>query len=113
MKLKNTLQINYKNLEDLYIFLQYKITKVNNYKLSYFSTYMHKKLNYFLFFFNNKFYNYSNGQLLKKKSKKLKFFKKSKKSFGFTLNLLNKKLNKRLNSIFFFYCKNFNFKNYS
>jgi hypothetical protein len=74
---------------------------------------MHKKLNYFSFFLNKKFYNFSNGQLLKKKAKVAKFYKKSIKSFGFSINTLNKKLTKRFSSVFLFYCKNFNYKNYS
>jgi hypothetical protein len=74
---------------------------------------MHKKLQYYSFFFNNTLYNVSNGQLInQKKTKIVKFFKKSNKSFGSSINLLNKKLKRRFKRIFFFYCRNYNYKNY-
>lgn len=81
-------------------------------KLHYFSIYKHKKLNYYQAQFLNKIYNFSGGQILQKKSRRVKGFKKSIHSFGATINLLNKKLNKKLNSIYLFYIKNFNLSIY-
>jgi hypothetical protein len=81
--------------------------------IDYFSLYMHKKQNYFLFFLYTKYYNYSNGQLLVGRLKTLKYYKKSKKSTALVISQLNKKVYKKLNSINIFYCKNFNFKNYN
>ncbi len=81
-------------------------------KLQYFSIYKHKKLNYYQAQFLNKIYNFSSGQILQKKSKRVKSFKKSVHSFGAIINLLNKKLNKKLNSIYLFYIKNFNLSTY-
>lgn len=53
------------------------------------------------------------GQIVQKKIKGVKFFKKSRKSVGLSINLLNKKFKKYLKSIFIFYCKNYNYKNYT
>jgi hypothetical protein len=62
----------------------------------------------------DKLYNISNGQILnyKKKKKIVKFFKKSNNSISGSINLLNKKFKKKLKKIYFFYCKNYNYKNY-
>lgn len=112
MKLKKSMENNYFYLSKLYTHINSEKSKERNFKLLYFSIFVHKKLHYFNFFYKNKLYNYSNGQILQKKTKSTKFFKKSRKSFGASINFLNKKLNKSLNKIFFFYCKNFNYKNY-
>ena len=87
--------------------------KITKYKLLYFSLFMHKKLQYYSFYYNNILFNVSNGQLInQKKIKIIKFFKKSNKSFGNSLNLLNKKFKYRFKKIFLFYCRNYNYKNY-
>lgn len=83
-----------------------------NYQFLFFSIFMHKKLTYFKYIAKSKAYIYSTGQLLKKKIKKIKFFKKSLKNFGHTISLLNQKFSKPIKSIYLFYCKNFNYKNY-
>lgn len=83
------------------------------YKLFFFYLYMHKKLNYFNFLYKNKFFNYSNGQLFRNKIKNFKSFKKSKKSISMSINILTKKLHKKNKFINLFFCKNFNYKNYS
>ena len=94
-----------------------KITNLNykgeKYKTNFFSLYMHKKLTYYLFFITNTYYNLSNGQLLKRIAKKIKYFKKSKKSYGHTINTLNKYSKKKIKTIKHFYCKNFNLRNYN
>ena len=112
MKLIKLNHLNLEKLEKLFLQIHNKLTQNKKFNLKFFSIYMHKKLNYYRFLWNNKFYIYTNGQLLKKNAKKIKFYKKSKKSFGYVINTLNKKIKKKLNSIEFFYCKNFNFKNY-
>jgi hypothetical protein len=113
MKLKNLWYINYIYLEYLFNNIKYLTDKAVVYKTQYFSVYLHKKLNYFLISIFNKFFNYSNGQLLKHKIKQIKYFKKSKKSYGYTINILNKSSKKNINSINYFYCKNFNLRNYN
>lgn len=80
--------------------------------LDFFNLYTHKKLTYFHFSILNKFYNFSTGQLLRKRIKKLKFFKKSIKNLGLTINILNKKSGKYIKSIYLFFCKNFNIKHF-
>ncbi len=112
MKLIKKIDTNYYNLTKIYLQINKEKTKERNFKLLYLSVSVHKKLHYFNFFFKNKLYNFSNGQILGKKTKLTKFFKKSRKSFGASINFLNKKVKKNLNKIFFFYCKNFNYKNY-
>ena len=83
--------------------------KIN--QIDFFSLFLKKKLTYYQYFLEKK-YNYTNGQLLKKKIQKIKFFKKSKKCFSLCINILNKKTYKLLKYINTFYCKNFNYKNY-
>jgi hypothetical protein len=112
MILKNTQTLNYLELSKLYFINNRENIKKKKYNLFFFSIFIHKKLHYYNFYYLNKLYNMSNGQLLQKRNKLIKFFKKSRKSFGASINILNKKLNKQLSSIFFFYCKNFNYKNY-
>jgi hypothetical protein len=77
-----------------------------------FSLLIHKKLHYYQFIINSKKFVISNGQLLKIRTKLTKFFKKSRKSYGASITALNKKLKKKLKKIDFFFCKNFNYKNY-
>lgn len=113
MKLKNLWYLNYPHLEQLFSDLKYLTDKGKTFKTEYFSVYTHKKLNYFLICLFNKYLNYSNGQLLKHKIKKIKYFKKSKKSYSYTINVLNRNTNKNINSINYFYCKNFNLRNYN
>jgi hypothetical protein len=113
MVLKKKLQLNYFHLSKLYWGVNKYKYKKHRYKLLYFSLFMHKKLQYYSFFYNNILYNISNGQLInQKKTKIIKFFKKSKKSFGTSINLLNKKFKRRFRRIFYFYCRNYNYKNY-
>lgn len=80
--------------------------------LDFFNLYSHKKLMYFQFSITTKFYNFSVGQILRKRIKKLKFFKKSVKNIGLTINVLNKKVHKYLKSIYLFFCKNFTIKHF-
>lgn len=112
MKLTNMIYNNYEVFLDLYSQINKKLNNNNKFKIPFFSIFIHKKLNYFLYFYKKKFIINSNGQLLGKKTKKIKFFKKTRKSFGYTLNILTKKTEKKIKSIFFFYCKNYNVKNY-
>ncbi len=106
-------QVNFKKIINIYNNNNNSnLTLKNKFKLYFLSIFMHKKLLYFRVFYKNNFYIYSAGHLLGKKIKKLKYFKKSLKNFSSIINILNKKLNKKLNSIFIFYCKNFNYKNY-
>jgi hypothetical protein len=108
MKLKNIKKISYFN-DNLILQNMNKKTKIS---VKFLSLFMHKKLQYLSFFSNKKFFNYSFGQLQNKKLKKVKFLKKSKKSIGLSINSINKKLNKKINSVGIFFCKNFNYKNY-
>lgn len=112
MKLTNVIYNNYETFLDLYLRINKKFFDNKKFKIPFFSLFIHKKLNYFIIFIKKKFYIYSNGQLLGKKSKKIKFFKKTRKSFGYTLNVLAKKTEKKINSIYYFYCQNYNVKNY-
>lgn len=113
MKLKNYWNVIHIELQDLYFDINKLLKGKKKFIIKFFYLYMHKKLNYFFLQLFEKFYNYSNGQLLGNQIKKIKFFKKSKKSYPYTINLLNKKLSKKLNSIDIFYCKNFNLRNYN
>ena len=107
MGFKKDIHTTLREIVDIY----FKINKINSVfrsaKLNYFSLYKHKKLNYFKFEFKKKLYNYSAGQLLSMGSGKMRGFKKSIQSFGTTVNILNRKLRKQLNSIYIFYIKNF------
>lgn len=111
MKLIKIYDLNLTKLYLLYTDLTVK-RKKNSYFIDFFSLLMHKKLHYYNFCYLNKYYTISNGQLLKVRTKLTKFFKKSRKSHGSSIVALNKKLNKQLNKINFFFCKNFNYKNY-
>lgn len=111
MKLIKLYDLNLTNLYLLYTDLTIK-RKKNSYFIDYFSIFMHKKLHYYTYVYLNKYYTISNGQLLKVRTKLTKFFKKSRKSHGSSIVALNKRLNKQLNKINFFFCKNFNYKNY-
>jgi len=113
LKLKKLWYIDYIYLQQIFTQIEYLINAEKNYNTEYFSIYLHKKLNYYLIYLFNKYLNYSNGQLLKNKIKKIKYFKKSKKSYGYTINILNKNTQKNINSIKYFYCKNFNLRNYN
>jgi len=111
MKLIKLYDLNITKLYLLYTDLTVK-RKKNSYFIDYFSILIHKKLHYYNFKYLNKYYTISNGQLLKVRTKLTKFFKKSRKSHGSSIVALNKRLNKQLNKINFFFCKNFNYKNY-
>lgn len=112
MKLINTFDINVNNLYKLYITIHKQQIATKPYLISKFFLYIHKKLHYFNITPTEKQYIFSNGQLLQVRTKLTKFFKKSRKSYGAGITALNKKLKKRLNKIDFFFCKNFNYKNY-
>jgi len=113
MKLKKLWYIDYEYLQELFIKIQKLTNKGKVYKTEYFSVYLHKKLNYYFLYLFGKYLNYSNGQLLKNKSKKVKYFKKSKKSYSYTIGVLNRTTGKNIRSIKYFYCKNFNLRNYN
>jgi hypothetical protein len=112
MGLKTDIHTTLKEIVNIY----FKINKLNstarNAKLQYFSIYKHKKLNYFKFEFKKKLYNYSAGQLLHIGLNKMRGFKKSIQSFGATINVLNRRLRKQINSIYLFYIKNFTIHTY-
>ena len=101
----------FNKLLEIYLILN-KIKKKKKYQFSYFSLFLHKKLLYVKFLINCKWYNFSTGTLLGKKFKRIKFFKKSHKNIGYSINILNKKFSKPISSILIFYCKNFTFKQY-
>lgn len=112
MKLINTFDININNLYHIYIYIHSQQLSSKPFLISKFFLYIHKKLHYFNITPSDKQYIFSNGQLLQVRTKLTKFFKKSRKSYGASITALNKKLKKRLNRIDFFFCKNFNYKNY-
>lgn len=111
MTLINISDSNLTQLYHLYLENNY-YRKVKLYPLSYFSLFMHKKLSYYKYIYNNKQTILSNGQLLKIRTKLTKFFKKSRKSIGSSVNGLNKLFSKQFDKINFFYCKNYNYRNY-
>jgi hypothetical protein len=112
MKLINLYDLNLTNTYELYLKIN-KFTKKNlPYSLPLFSLLIHKKLHYYDFIINSKRFVLSNGQLLKIRTKLTKFFKKSRKSYGASISALKKKLKNKFNKIDFFFCKNFNYKNY-
>jgi hypothetical protein len=113
MKLKKLWYVDYEHLQKTFNRIQLLADKGRRYKTEYFSVYLHKKLTYCLFYTLNKYLNYSNGQLLRRKIKKIKYFKKSRKSYGYTINYLNKMTRRYIRSIKIFYCKNFNLRNYN
>ena len=81
-------------------------------KMFYFSLSLNKKLVYYRFTWRGRIYTFTNGQIIKKRLKILKFYKKTIKSFGLTIAMLNRGLHKRLKFVKFLYCKNFCYKNY-
>ncbi len=111
MKLIKIYDYNITKTYFLYLEIHKNIEKTS-YFLEHFSLLLHKKLHYYNYNYLNKNYTISNGQLLKIKTKITKFFKKSRKSHGSSISYLNKKLNKQMNKINFFFFKNFNYKNY-
>ena len=112
MKLLNIYDKNIINYYKLYTICDKYEKKNINGDIKFFSLFLHKKLHYYNFFFYKKYYTFSNGQLLKVRTKLTKFFKKSRKSHGPSIIALNKKVYKKLSNINFFFCKNFNYKNY-
>ncbi len=102
------------NLTKLYyLYLENKnYTKLTTHPLTYFSLFTHKKLTYYKYIYYNKQTIKSNGQLLKIRTKLTKFFKKSRKSIGSSINTLNKVFSKQFNKVNFFYCKNYNYRHY-
>lgn len=113
MKLKKHWITPYLSVKSLYTKIAFLIRKKKKFHIDYFSLYIHKKLNYYLFWLFGRYYNYSNGQLLNNKIKKVKYFKKSKRSYSYIISVLNKKLHWKLSSVNVFYCKNFNLRNYN
>ena len=100
-------------LSNLQNYLKIKqIKKKKKIQLKFFSIFMHKKLMYFRFLTLKNMYTYSVGQLFKKKIQKVKSFKKSIQNHNYTINCLNRKFRKPIYSIYLFFCKNFNLKNY-
>ena len=96
----------YKNLEianSEYFKMRKTIFSYYTFSIRYFAIYKHKKLSYFHFLFKNKFYNYSNGQLLRARVKFTKSFKKSIRSIGGSISILNRKLKKNLQRIHIFF----------
>ena len=110
MIFKINLYTNY--LNNLQTYLKIKRTKKKKIQLKFFSVFMHKKLMYFRFLVIKDIYTYSVGQLFKKKIQKVKSFKKSIQNYNYAINCLNKKFRKPIHSIYLFFCKNFNLKNY-
>jgi hypothetical protein len=112
MVLKKIVIVNYVNLFKLYKSFNTKNIK-KKYFLDFFFLLVKKKMHRYLVFNKLKLYNISNGQILNYKNKKtIKFFKKSNKSISASISLLNKKFKKKLKKVFFFYCRNYNYKNY-
>lgn len=112
MKLINIYDNNLTNLYNFYLIINKQNTGKKNYFISKFFLYIHKKLHYYNITLNTKQFIFSNGRLLKVRTKLTKFFKKSRKSYGASITALNKILKKKLSKINFFFCKNFNYKNY-
>ena len=113
MKLKNNWETTFNLVQTLYNQISCLSWKKKSVGVDYFSLYMHKKQNYYLYFLYTKYYNYSNGQLIRGRLKTLKYYRKSKRSIAPVIGELNRKVKKKLNSVNVFYCKNFNFKNYN
>lgn len=112
MKLINIYDTNLTNLYNFYLIINKQNKNKKNYFISKFFLYIHKKLHYYNITINTKQFVFSNGQLLRVRTKLTKFFKKSRKSYGASITALNKSLKKKLFKINFFFCKNFNYKNY-
>lgn len=112
MKLINIYDNNLTTLYKYYININKQVTKSKSYFIAKFFLYIHKKLHYYNITPHEKQYIFSNGRLLRVRTKLTKFFKKSRKSYGASITALNKILKKKLVKIDFFFCKNFNYKNY-
>lgn len=112
MKLINIYDTNLTNLYTLYLKIHKQQTDKQTFFISKFFLYIHKKLHYYNITPFEKQYIFSNGRLLRVRTKLTKFFKKSRKSYGASITALNKQLKKKLLKINFFFCKNFNYKNY-
>ena len=104
--------ITYGEIGSMYVGMIKKKRKLNNYKFKFLSIFLNKKLMYLKYFFKNKYYTPSTGQILGTRLNNIKYFKKSNKSSGVVINLLNRKFRKSIKSIFIFFCNNYNFKNY-
>ena len=112
MKLINIYDNNLTNLYIQYLIINKQIKKNKNFFISKFFLYIHKKLHYYNITQLEKQFIFSNGRLLRVRTKLTKFFKKSRKSYGASITALNKIFKKKLIKINFFFCKNFNYKNY-
>lgn len=111
MIIKRDLQIHYLKRLKVYVNKYYN-KKNKKFQLKFFSVFMHKKLMYFKFLVKKNMYNYSAGQLFKKKIQKIRSFKKSVNNINYTISCLNQKFRKPIYSIYLLYCKNYNLKNY-
>lgn len=96
----------------MYIASMQKNKKIKNYKFLFLSIFLHKKLTYLRYYFKKKYYTPSTGQILGKRIKTIKYFKKSNKSVGIVINLLNRRFKNYIKSIYMLYCNNYNYKNY-
>ena len=112
MKLINIFDLNLINLYNLYLLINKQNKSKRSFLISKFFLYINKKLHYYNITPIKKQFIFSNGRLLKVRTKLTKFFKKSRKSYGASVTALNKILKKKLLKINFFFCKNFNYKNY-
>lgn len=68
MKLIKLNHLNLEKLEKLFLQIHSKFNQSKKSKIQFFCIFMHKKLNYFFYLLKEKFFIYSNGQLLKKKN---------------------------------------------
>jgi hypothetical protein len=112
LKLINICDSNLTDLYKFYLILNKHNTHKKTYFISKFFLYIHKKLHYYNVSPFEKQFIFSNGRLLHVRTKLTKFFKKSRKSYGASITALNKYLKKKMSKINFFFCKNFNYKNY-
>lgn len=112
MIIKKKTLITYNELGYTYTSLIIKKRKLKNYKFTFLSIFLNKKLMYLKYIFKKKYYTPSTGQILGTRLKNIKYFKKSNKSFGIVINLLNKRFKKYIKSIFMFFCNNYTYKNY-
>ena len=112
MKLINIYDNNLTNLYKYYITINKQVTTSKGYLIAKFFLYIHKKLHYYNITPREKQFIFSNGRLLRVRTKLTKFFKKSRKSYGASITALNKILKKKLIKIDFCFWKNFNYKNY-
>lgn len=111
MNLKKIRQTNKIDLQGLYLQIHFENNR-KKFRMFSFELLLHKKLQYFCFYIANKKYTPSTGYLFGSKLNKIKFFKKSRKSIGASIAALNKKTQKQIQSIEYFFCKNYNFRNY-